>query len=137
MSEPIEAPFTAESFKKFLQQKQLMASRCTSCDGLYLPPRAICPGCHSDQMRWEALSGKGRLAAFTAVHIAPTFMTELGYGRGNPYIAGVVDLEEGMKMSARILNLDATKPENIQLEIPLEVEYLETEKGITLAFKPE
>lgn len=137
MSEQTETSFTAESFKQFLQYKQLMASRCTNCGELYLPPRAICPECHSDQMRWEALSGKGRLAAFTAVHIAPSFMTELGYGRGNPYIAGIVELEEGVNISARILNLDPSKPENIQLEIPLVVEYLETERGVSLAFKPE
>lgn len=129
-------PFTAASFNQFLQEKKLMASRCTSCAALFLPPRAICPECHHDQMKWEPMSGEGKLAAFTAVHIAPTFMTQQGYGRNKPYLSGVVELTEGVKISAQIEGIDATKPESIQLDTPLIVEFLEREDQVYLTFKP-
>ena len=72
-----------------------MGSRCQSCGALHLPPRALCPACYGDEMEWEQISGKGKLVAFTTVHIAPTAMIEAGYGRENPYCAGIVQLDEG------------------------------------------
>ena len=38
-------------------------------------------------------------------------MIEQGYGRDKPYVSGVVELDEGVKISARIIGVDATKPE--------------------------
>ena len=134
-----QRPFTAASFSSFLSEKKLMASRCPSCDTFHLPPRAICPNCHGRQMEWVEMTGKGKLSAFTAVHVAPTFMIEEGYGRDNPYCTGVVELEEGVRISARILGVDAKHAKEIQIGTPLTVEFLDRgegeEKKTYLAFK--
>ena len=53
--EVLERPFTAAAFNQFIAEKKLMGSRCIQCAELYLPPRAICPKCHNDQMEWEEL----------------------------------------------------------------------------------
>ena len=139
-NEVLERPFTAASFNQFIAEKKLMASRCTQCEALYLPPRAICPKCHSDQLSWEELSGSGKLAAFTSVYIAPTFMVEAGYGRNNPYLSGVVKLDEGVMISARILDVDPRDPASIAIDTPLNVAFIEQGDGdarkIVLAFKP-
>jgi uncharacterized OB-fold protein len=124
-----QRPFTAASFSQFLNEKKLMASHCPSCDALYLPPRAICPNCHSQQMEWSEMSGKGKLSAFTAVHVAPTFMIEEGYGRDNPYCTGIVEVEEGIQISARILGVDAADAKKIKIGTPLRVEFLERGEG--------
>jgi uncharacterized OB-fold protein len=129
-------PFTAASFSQFLEEKKLMASRCENCAALFLPPRSICPQCHHDRMSWEQMSGQGKLAAFTAVHIAPTFMTVEGYGRGKPYLSGVVELAEGVKISAQILGFDAAKPETIKISTPLQVEFVKRQDKTYLAFRP-
>ncbi len=131
-------PFTAAEWNRFLGQKKLMASRCTRCGAVHLPPRAVCPDCHADQMEWTELGGKGRLAAFTSVYVAPTWMVNQGFGRDHPYLSGVVELDEGVKISARILDLDAQDPASIRIGTPLTVEFLEAgEPGkVTLAFKP-
>jgi len=55
-----------------------------------------------------AFSGQGRLEAFTAIYIAPSAMIAAGYGRDNPYLAGVVALEEGVKISGQILDAEVT-----------------------------
>jgi uncharacterized OB-fold protein len=134
-----ERPFTAASFNQFLAEKKLMASRCTGCGALHLPPRPICPKCHGETMEWAQASGQGRLAAFTSIYIGLTATNAEGYGRDNPYCAGVVELEEGVKISARVLGVDAKRPASIQIGAPLTVEFVERGEGETkttlLAFR--
>jgi uncharacterized protein len=127
-------PFTPHSFYQYLGQKKLMASRCTQCGALHLPPRAICPDCQASQMEWVQTSGIGKLAAFTSLTIGPTFMNEQGFGRDNPYLTGIVDLEEGVRISARILGFDAKDPASVQIGAPLQVEFLEVGEKIILGF---
>jgi uncharacterized OB-fold protein len=132
-------PFTAASFDQYLAEGKLMASRCVNCGTLNLPPRAICPKCHSENLEWTETSGKGKLAGFTVVSIAPTFMIEQGYGRDKPYASGIVELEGGVKISARITGVDATKPEEIKVGTPLTVDFITVGEGeeakTFLAFK--
>jgi len=132
-------PFTAASFDQYLAEGKLMASRCADCGTLNLPPRAICPKCHSENLEWAETSGRGKLAGYTVVSIAPTFMIKQGYGRDKPYVSGVVELDEGVKISARITNVDATKPEEIKVGTPLTVDFITVGEGdeakTYLAFK--
>ena len=121
--------FTSASFYQFLNERRLMASRCTQCGALHLPPRPICIACHDDRMEWVQMKGKGTLAAFTTIAVAPTLMIEEGYGRDNPYCTGIVQLEEGPKISARIVGLDASKPESIEVGTPLTVQFIERGDG--------
>jgi uncharacterized OB-fold protein len=131
--------FTSANFNKFLSEHKLMGTRCTKCGAMYLPPRAICPVCHSDQLEWIEMSGKGTLAAFSAVFIGPSAMQAEGYDRTNPYCAGIVELREGVKMSGGGRGGDAKHPTNIAIGTPLTVEYLDKGEGeqkkTVLAFK--
>ncbi len=118
-------PFTAASFAEYLNEEKLMGTRCPACEKSFLPPRALCPYCYSDELEWVAFSGKATLAAFTSIAIAPTAMIEAGYGRDKPYLAGIVELEEGVKISAQILGLDANQPETVKIGTPLKVAFIE------------
>lgn len=133
--------FTADAFQEHLDEQKLMGSRCRSCDALHLPPRSVCPACYGEEMNWEELTGKGKLAAFTTVHIAPTSMIEAGYGRDNPYCVGIVELDEGPSISAQILGVDPTRPEDIEIGMQLVVTFVERDEGeerrTFLAFRPE
>lgn len=135
----MEREFTSASFNEYLSEKKLMASKCTKCGALYVPPRPLCNKCFGSEMEWAEMKGKGKLAAFTTIAIAPTLMIEEGYGRDNPYCTGVVELEEGPKISARILGVDAKKPEEIKIDTPLAVDFVErgegAEKRTFLAFR--
>lgn len=132
-------PFTATAFDRYIVEHKLMAARCTKCGGMYVPPRAICPKCHSEELEWVETSGKGKLTAFTVIYSGPTFMVEQGFDRKNPYISGIVELEEGARMSARITGVDPTKPAEIQIGTPLSVDFVEFGEGEAkktyLAFK--
>jgi len=130
---------TSAAYQQFLNQKKLMGSKCKSCGSVHLPPRPICLECGAPATEWVELKGKGKLAAFTTIHVGPTFMAQEGYDRNNPYCTGIVELEEGPKISARILNIDARKPQAIKVGTPLTVDFVERGQGETkqtfLAFK--
>jgi uncharacterized OB-fold protein len=139
MTEQISQPFTAAAFNHYLTEKKLMGSHCLHCEATYLPPRAICPQCFGDELDWIEVSGKGKLAAYTSIYIAPTFMIEQGYDRNNPYLTGIVELDEGPKISARLVGFDAARPEEAEIGAPLRVTFLEhgegDEKKTYLAFE--
>ena len=118
-------PFTAHTFQQFLDQGLLKGSRCQDCQQVYLPVRALCPHCGQTNLEWVEFSGKGTLVAFTSVYISPTFMIEAGFGRDAPYLTGVVELEDGPRISARILGLDAENPTAVEIGTPLQFTVVE------------
>lgn len=85
------------------------------------------------------MKGNGKLAAFSAIAVGPSCTIEEGYDRDNPYLVGIVELDEGPKVSGRILGLDARRPENIKMGTPVTVEFLEQEEGrrCFVAFKAQ
>jgi uncharacterized OB-fold protein len=87
-------------------------------------------------MEWSELSGEGSLAAFTVIAIAPRFMIAQGYGRDKPYCTGVVVLDEGPMISARIVGVNTSDPESIAIGARLRLHILmaEDEKP-TLGFE--
>ena len=117
--------FTNTIFQKHLDGHILAGSRCQSCGELHLPPHPLCPTCYSEDMVWEELDGRGELAAFTAIHIAPSAMIEAGYNMQNPYVSGIVKLREGPSISAQIIGVDATQPQDIQIGAPVQVTFIE------------
>jgi len=135
-----ERPFSALAFHKFLNEEKLMGSKCKKCNILYSPPRPICLKCHGTDMEWIELKGKGKIATFTCIYVGPPAMVAQGYDRKNPYCSGVIELEEGVKIDARIEGVDTSKPENIKIGTPVTVEFLHQGEGdnmrTILAFKP-
>lgn len=132
-------PFTAAAFNQYLAEHKLMAVKCVKCEGVYAPPRAICPKCHGEEMEWVETSGRGKLAGFTVIYSGPTFMVEQGFDKKNPYVSGIVELEEGTFVSARITGLDISDPAGIKIGTPLTVDFVEFGEGDAkktyLAFK--
>jgi uncharacterized OB-fold protein len=136
-----EKLFSDISYDQYLGEERLMGSKCKACDAQFVPPRPICIKCHSSDMEWLEMKGKGKLVAFTCITVAPPFMIEQGYSRKNPYISGVVELDEGGRVDARIIGLDPTKPEEIEVGMPLKATYIHwgesDPKETYLAFEPE
>jgi uncharacterized OB-fold protein len=135
-----DRPFNDTSYEQFLNESRLMGSKCKKCGALALPPRPICVFCFGTEMEWVQFKGTGKLVAFTSITVAPPYMVKEGFSRNNPYVVGVVELEERVKTVARIVGFDAKRPEQIKVGTPLKAEFLEKEEGsekeIFLAFKP-
>jgi uncharacterized OB-fold protein len=135
-----ERPFSDISYEQYLNEEKLMGSRCKKCKALFVPPRSICVKCYSLEMEWVEMNGTGQLAAFTCITVAPPSMIAQGYDRNHPYCSGVVELEEGARVDARIEGVDATRPEEIKIGMPLKVKFLHQVEGENretyLAFEP-
>ena len=135
-----ERSFSDISYELYLSEEKLMGSRCSACNALYAPPRPICVKCYGSDMQWIEMKGEGRLSGFTCIAIGPPFMMAEGYDRMHPYCSGVVELEEGVRVDARIEGVDARHPESIKVGMPLKVKFLHRGEGkdinTYLAFEP-
>ncbi|MEJ5327036.1 MAG: Zn-ribbon domain-containing OB-fold protein [Candidatus Bathyarchaeia archaeon] len=110
-----DAPFTIEQFYKFLSQGKLMAGECMRCGKIHLPPRPLCDNCHSQEFTWTEISGKGTLATFTVIHIAPQQFQALA-----PYAIGIVQLENGLKLPGMITGVPH---DQLRIGMPLIIDY--------------
>ena len=121
--------FTGNAFNNFLAEEKLMGTKCKKCGVVHMPPRPICTECHGLDLEWVEMKGKGKLAAFTTICVGTTVMAQEGCGRDNPYCSGIVELEEGVKISGRILGLDTRNPESIKIGTPVTVEFVHRGEG--------
>ncbi len=133
MNQPL---FNHASYNDYLSQRRLMGSRCVKDGALYLPPRALCAQDFSSEMEWVEFRGRGRLAAFSIIYIGPDHMIEAGYGRETPYCAAIIELEEGPKISAQLLDVDVFRPETIHIGMSVQAIYIQRSQETVLAFRP-
>ncbi|MFQ5842205.1 MAG: Zn-ribbon domain-containing OB-fold protein [Thermodesulfobacteriota bacterium] len=124
-----EKEFTATSFYRFLDQRKLMGSKCKKCGALFMPPRPSCGQCLGREMEWFQFSGKGKLTSYSIVRVGTTTYEEKGYGRDNPYSWGLVQLDEGPRISALLLGADLSRPDSITIGQSLEVVFPEKSEG--------
>ena len=136
-SESESRPFNATSFYAFLQEGRFMGVRCRENGNVYAEARPIDPVSHSRDMEWHELSGRATLSTFTCISVAPASLEAKGYGRNNPYCTGIVTLEEGPRISARIAGVDAANPQNIRTGMALQIDLTEIDlEEPGLVFRP-
>ena len=75
---------------------------CGDCAAKMFPPGDVCPDCMSENVTRLPLSPIGTLYSWSVVHAAPKGWTV-------PYIAGYVDLPEGIRVFAHIVDADPAK----------------------------
>jgi uncharacterized OB-fold protein len=73
------------------------AFRCDTCKSLSAPPHNWCGRCGASALRSVTLSGRGALLSFTTIRIPPA-----KFKGQEPYDIGVIDLEEGLRVTARL-----------------------------------
>lgn len=97
MTEPV---VTQQKFFEQARQGQLTAVRCGRCGALAIPPKQFCPEC--SQRAWEptSLSGRGTIASYTVIRVAPR-----GHAGEVPYAIAAVQLEEGVSMLGRVVDI--------------------------------
>lgn len=125
---PKPTPETAHYWEG-ARRGELRLQRCNACDHVYFPPRPFCPDCSSRDVAVFAASGRGTLYSYVINHMkSPGFEP--------PFAIAVVELEEGPRMMANILDCPQT-PEALVLDMPLEVTWERLSDEITLPqFRP-
>ena len=124
-------PFTVKSFQDYLREKKLMGNSCDECKNLMIPPRMLCTKCRGKKLSWSQFRGEGSLETFTIVHVPPSFLKDK-----TPYAIGIVRLDEGPKVTARLVNVDVERPETIKMSMRVIVEYMQEGTQPFLGFKP-
>jgi len=108
-------PFTIEGFYKFVSEGKLMATKCSKCGTMLLPPRPLCPKCFSTSFEWVKLNGRGKLLSYTVIHVSPPQFESMA-----PYVVGIVKLEEGLRLPGMIRGVE---PEKIRVGMALTVDF--------------
>jgi uncharacterized OB-fold protein len=135
-----EYTMISNDFYKALDENLLIGSECQECGSFSIPQRQICPSCQSENSKIYNYSGNGKLVAYTVISVPPVNMAEAGYNNKNPYCSGIVELAEGPRISAQIIDVDVLNPESIQIGTKMVMTTIsrqEEEREIKyLAFKP-
>jgi uncharacterized OB-fold protein len=86
-------------FRDGLARGELLIQKCKDCSRLNLYPRHACPFCQSTTLGWQRASGRGTLHSYTVLRLgAPE-----GFEADLPYALGVVKLDEGVQLLARLV----------------------------------
>jgi hypothetical protein len=122
------------AYHRAINEKRLIGSKCKKCGHVCVPPKPICPKCMESEPEIIDIKGRGKLAAYTVIAVGAPLMVEEGFDREHHYCSGVVELEEGARVTARILGVDVTKPEQIKIGTPVTVDYVEATHPETPAY---
>ena len=96
----------------------LVGSSCRACSARVFPPVAVCPECLSEDLDRVGLSRRGTLYSYSTVYVAPK-------GWRVPYVAGYVDLPEGVRVFTHVVGAEPDA-----LEMDMDVELTTAEFGI-------
>ncbi len=88
-----------------LRRHELVVQQCAACGRLRFVPAELCPACYSSAATWVPVSGRGRVYTYTVVHRAPTPV----YQAEAPYALAYVELDEGPRMPARLVDVDPAR----------------------------
>ncbi len=86
------------------ERYNLVGTRCGACGHVTFPRRTICPSCRHEsigQLEDEAFEGTGEVVSWTRVHDALP-----GREVETPYLLGIVELDEGPRVTAQLVDLD-------------------------------
>lgn len=117
-------------FWEAAQNRRFLVARCRTCGQAHHYPRPFCPHCWSDDVGWEEASGRATLYTYSTVFVndLPPFKERI------PYIAAIVDLDEGPRVMTNIVDCD---PADLTIGASLRVDFQELTDEITIpVFRP-
>lgn len=109
------------------REGRLDIPHCNSCGQYHFYPRAVCPHCHSDDLAFRTVSGRGTVHTYTVARrpAGPAFADDV------PYVVAVIELEEGPRMMSRI---EADTPEAVRIGAPVEVTFVAAGEDVTIPY---
>jgi uncharacterized OB-fold protein len=123
---------TAENkpFWDYMKKHEFRVQKCLGCDRLFYPPNGMCPYCHHTESEWVKLSGKGKVFSYVIVRRSnhPAFANDV------PYVVAIIETDEGIRYYSNVIDC---KPEDVSINMPVEVVFEDVTEEITLPkFKP-
>jgi uncharacterized OB-fold protein len=87
----------ARHWRETPERYRLEAGKCKKCGSIQFPGRLVCPDCGAREFETIRLSGKGELATYTVIRVAP-----MGFADMAPYAVGIVKLDEGIHVMGQV-----------------------------------
>jgi len=125
-AKPIPVPDEiTRPFWEAASQRRLVVQRCAACGYYNHPPANACDACLSQELHFEAVSGRGRIHTFTVMHQrdVPGFEGEA------PFINIVVELEE-QPMLLMVSNLPFSEQERVHIGAVVVVDFEDRGPGL-------
>ena len=128
---PVAQP-ESDEYWQAAARGELLVQSCSDCSESQFYPRNFCINCSSRNVEFKKASGRATLYTFTIVHQPP----HPGFADDVPYIAAIVELEEGVRMPTNIVGIEP-EPENLSIGMPLVVEFERVSDTVALPkFRP-
>jgi uncharacterized OB-fold protein len=109
---------------------RLLLRHCRTCGEVHYYPRNFCPSCWSDDVDWVEANGKASLYTWSTVYQndLPPFHEQI------PYVAAIVELDEGPRMMTKIVNHEGT---DLRIGMPLQARFEPLDDDVTIVvFEP-
>ncbi len=94
-------PTPSRYWREIPQRYRLEAGKCKKCGTILFPPRPICPECKNREFETTRLADKGKVLTFTIIRVPPQQFVDHA-----PYAVGIVELEDGVKLTGQIVDCD-------------------------------
>lgn len=119
---------TTQPFFDAAREGRLVLQRCAR-DGFFYYPRSHCPKCLGRDWKWQPVSGRGVVHAFTIDRIGhdPAQRSRV------PLAIAVIELDEGPRMTANVVGC---APEAIRVGLPVEVCFERVGETALVQFRP-
>ncbi|VVB66289.1 Uncharacterised protein [Candidatus Gugararchaeum adminiculabundum] len=94
-------------WRRIPERYRMAGSLCENCRQNFFPRRTFCPICRrKGKIVDKQMSGKGKVFAYSLVTAPP-----VGYEGEIPYILAIIELDEGPKVTAQIVDCKCDKLE--------------------------
>jgi len=117
-------------FWNALKERVLLIGKCGACAKVHYYPRPFCPHCWSEDVSLIRSSGRGTLYTYSIVYVndQPPFNRQL------PYVAAMVDLDEGVRVTTNIVGCDHA---DLRIGMQVAVDFEEVTPDVSKAvFRP-
>lgn len=107
------------------KEHRFLIARCRSCRHAHHYPRPFCPFCWSEDVVWEDASGRATLYTYSTVYVNDLYP----FREKLPYVAAVVDLEEGPRVMTRLVDVEESE---LHVGMPVVVDFEQLTDDLTV-----
>jgi hypothetical protein len=109
------------------KERRLVIQRCGSCGYYNHPPRRFCDACLAQDLRFEAISGRGTIYTFTVMHQRDV----AGFEDDAPFVNIVVELAEQPQL-LMVSNLPIAERNKVSIGAAVEVDFEDRGDGVVV-----
>ena len=127
---PVPTP-TTQPYWDGTARQELLIQRCVTTGKTFTYPRRYSPFAVGGEVEWVKACGRGRLYSFVINHLpGPGYQDEV------PYVIAIVELEEGPRVLANLVDVEP-EPQALTIGMPLEAVFEPRGDQTIIQFRPE